>query len=51
MKLLDALRYIANSPAREHGGFHPSAVLTAKRAIREILRLRRKLKRIWVLKN
>jgi hypothetical protein len=41
-----ALRYIASSPAPEHGGFHLEAVRTARRAIREIQRLRRKLKRL-----
>jgi hypothetical protein len=35
------LRYIAASPAREHGGFHPEAVRTAKSALRLIARLRK----------
>jgi hypothetical protein len=34
------LQYIADSPAPEHGGFHPNAVQTAKAAIDEIHRLR-----------
>lgn len=34
------LEYIATSPTREHGGFHPLAVETAQAAIAEISRLR-----------
>ncbi len=37
------LQYIADSPAREHGGFHPKAVKTAKAALRLIRQLRREL--------
>lgn len=36
----DGLEYIATSPTREHGGFHPLAVETAQAAIAEISRLR-----------
>ena len=39
--ILRGLRYIAESPAREFGGFHPEATKTAKAAIEEIERLRR----------
>ena len=38
------LRYIAQSPAREFGGFHPEAVETAKAALRLIGKLRRAAK-------
>ncbi len=36
------LRYIARSPKQENGGFHLGAVATAKAALREIFRLRRR---------
>lgn len=35
----DGLTYIAESPAPEHGGFHPHTVAIAKGAIEEIARL------------
>lgn len=38
--VLDGLRYIADSPPPEFGGFHPEAVQTAIWAIAEIERLR-----------
>jgi hypothetical protein len=34
-----SLEYIANSPAREHGGFHPSAGAAAKLALMKIAQL------------
>lgn len=37
------LKYIANSPPKERGGFAPEAIATAKDAIRYIYRLRRKV--------
>ena len=37
------LRYIASSPSKEHGGFAPEAIATAKAALREIYRLRAKV--------
>ncbi len=43
--VLDGLRYIADSPAQEHGGFHPNAVQTAKLAILHIDALSRLLYR------
>lgn len=43
--VLAELKYIAASPLPEHGGFHPQVVLTAKRAIREIRKLKGLLKR------
>lgn len=36
------LKYIARSPKQEDGGFHPEAITTAKAAIREIYKLRRR---------
>ena len=36
------LRYIANSPTRERGGFAPEAIATAKSALRLIYKLRRR---------
>jgi len=42
--VLAGLRYIASSPPRERGGFHPNAVATAKAALRLIARLRRDAK-------
>ena len=41
---MEGLRYIAESPSREHGGFHPEAIKTAQAAIKEIERLRGALK-------
>lgn len=39
------LRYIANSPPREHyGGFHPQAVEAAKSGLRLIARLKSAVK-------
>lgn len=35
------LKYIAASPPREYGGFHPNAVATAKKALKLIASLRR----------
>ena len=40
MDVIEGLRYIADSPPREHGGFHPNAVQAARDAIAEIARLR-----------
>jgi len=37
--ILENLKYIANSPDREHGGFHPNTVNIAKEAIEQIERL------------
>jgi len=39
--MLETLKYIAKSPAQEHGGFHPNTVDAAKWAIAEISRLRK----------
>lgn len=39
------LKYIAESPPHEHGGFHPEAVRIAKAALRLIAMLRRKVGR------
>lgn len=36
------LYYIANSPTKENGGFHPEAVKTAKGAIRLIRKLQKR---------
>lgn len=33
------LEYIASSPSREYGGFHPNAINVAKQAIAELRRL------------
>jgi hypothetical protein len=41
------LKYIAESPDRQSGGFHLNAVTTAKSALREIRRLRRAVR--WAL--
>lgn len=38
-----ALKYIIESPAREHGGFHEEAVLTAVSALDHINQLEEKL--------
>ena len=38
------LRYIANSPSEDFGGFHPETVRTAKAALRLIARLKRRLR-------
>lgn len=38
--LFGELEYIAASPAKEHGGFHPRVVAAAAGAIAEIQRLR-----------
>lgn len=35
------LRYLANSPPHEHGGFHPEIIKTAKAALRLIALLKR----------
>ena len=32
-QMIEGLQYIAESPPHEHGGFHPSAVETAKNAL------------------
>ena len=42
---LCGLRYIARSPAREHGGFHPETVKIAKQSIRLILKLKKEVAR------
>lgn len=34
------LQYIASSPSKEHGGFHPRTVAAAKAALRLIRKLR-----------
>ncbi len=39
-ELIERLQYIADSPDREHGGFHPEVVQTAKDAIAELTALR-----------
>jgi len=39
-ELIERLQYIADSPDREHGGFHAEAVQTAKDAIAELTALR-----------
>lgn len=44
--VLSALRYIADSPAREHGGFHGEAAVAARDAIAEIERLRAEIKEL-----
>ena len=36
MTLLEELKYIAESPATEHGGFHPRVVAAAKGAIERL---------------
>jgi hypothetical protein len=41
--ILEELRYIADSPTREHGGFHEQTVTAARRAIEEITHLRAQL--------
>jgi len=33
---LDSLRYIANSPLKKHGGFHPQTILIAKSALHHL---------------
>lgn len=38
------LKYIADSPPREYGGFHPSAVAAARSALRLISRLKSAVK-------
>jgi len=38
--LLAELKYIADSPAQEHGGFHPRVVAAAQGALAEIGRLK-----------
>lgn len=38
--VIEGLRYIANSPGRDLGGFHPEVVKTAKAALRLIRQLR-----------
>ncbi len=38
------LMYIANSPSREHGGFHENAIETAKQALRLIASLQAQVK-------
>ena len=40
------LQYIADSPPREYGGFHPEAVKAAKAGLRLIARLRRLIARL-----
>lgn len=37
-----ALKYVAQSPSRKWGGFHPTLVLTAKSALWHIAQLRSK---------
>lgn len=37
-----ALHYIAQSPPREYGGFHPNTVAIAKNALRHLKRLKTK---------
>lgn len=40
------LAYIAASPPREHGGFHPQVVETAKAAIAELASLRERVREL-----
>ncbi len=42
--LIERLRYIAESPTREHGGFHENAIQTAKDAIAALAVEREKTK-------
>lgn len=44
--ILEGLRYIADSPAREHGGFHPEVVRTAKAAIERVGELQEELQAV-----
>lgn len=39
-ELIERLQYIADSPDREHGGFHPEVVQTARDAIAELTAVR-----------
>ncbi len=41
---LGGLRYIANSPPPEYGGFHPTTLAIATGALYHIRRLQRKMK-------
>ncbi len=45
-RTIEGLKYIASSPPRENGGFHPEAVKTAKAALRLIARMRRALREV-----
>jgi hypothetical protein len=36
---MSRLKYVAESPAPEYGGFHPELVITAKKAMRVIKKL------------
>ena len=40
---LASLRYIAESPSHENGGFHEQAILCAKSAIHHIKKLRQEI--------
>ena len=42
-KAIDGLRYIADSPAHGHGGFHPETVSTANDALDEIAALKARI--------
>lgn len=42
----EMLAYIAASPDREHGGFHPNAVLTAKSALQHLDDMDARLNRV-----
>jgi hypothetical protein len=35
-EIIDGLKYIADSPAKKYGGFHPNAVSVAKAALKII---------------
>ena len=50
-RLLDRLKYIADSPPRKHGGFHENAIQTAKDAITHIKNLRALIERLEGVKT
>ncbi len=43
---IQSLRYIAESPAQEYGGFYPQTVLCVKSALHHINRQQRKIKKL-----
>jgi hypothetical protein len=45
-EIIERLKYIAESPSEEFGGFHAEAIATARDAITEITRLRAALFRL-----
>ena len=46
-ELLSMLAYIADSPAPEHGGFHPEAIAIAQAALERMKAMKREYQVIW----